>query len=199
MGESPGSDAGGPVLKIVIGLGNAGRRYRCTRHNAGFMVADALAMEAGEPAWSRACKANICFLEIEGQNVLLAKPLTYVNRSGETAQLLMQEHRLLPRDLLVILDDLSLPLGRMRIREKGSAGGHRGLESICRALGSEEIPRLRLGIGEEHMPEDKAEFVLADFPPDRREALDAMIGKACDAVKMILRDGASRAMAVYNV
>lgn len=175
-----------------------GTRYRHTRHNLGFMVVDALAREAGGGAWSSKCRARICCLEIEGQNTLLAKPLTYVNKSGEAAQLLMQEHRMMPRDFLVILDDLSLPLGRIRIREKGSAGGHRGLESICRALGSEDVLRLRLGIGEEPMPADKAEFVLSDFAPDRQEALNEMIGKACDAVKMILRDGTPKAMAVYN-
>lgn len=198
MGKSAGNTPGRPVFKIVIGLGNVGRRYRFTRHNIGFMVVDALAREGGGEAWSTACEASICYLEIEGQDTLLAKPLTYVNRSGEAARLLMQAHGLLPRDFLIILDDLSLPLGRMRIREKGSAGGHRGLESICQALGSEEILRLRLGIGEESMPANKAEFVLSDFAPDRQEALDEMIGKACDAVKMILGDGAPKAMAVYN-
>jgi peptidyl-tRNA hydrolase, PTH1 family len=198
LGESSGNAQSDPVSKIVIGLGNVGRRYRRTRHNVGFMVVDALAAGAGRGAWSSACRASICYLRIEGQNTLLAKPLTYVNKSGEAARLLMQEHRLTPRDVLVILDDLSLPLGRMRIRQKGSAGGHRGLESICQALGSEEVPRLRLGIGEELMPEDKAEFVLSDFPPDRQEALDEMIIKACNAVKTMLRDGAPVAMAVYN-
>jgi peptidyl-tRNA hydrolase, PTH1 family len=198
LSESSESAPRDPVFKIVIGLGNVGRRYRNTRHNVGFMVVDALAREAGSRAWSSACRASVCYLKIEELTTLLAKPLTYVNRSGEAAQLLMQEHRLMPRDLLVILDDMSLPLGRIRIREKGSAGGHRGLESICQALGSEEVLRLRLGIGEELMPENKAEFVLSNFAPDRQQALDEMIGKAGDAIKMILREGATKAMAVYN-
>jgi peptidyl-tRNA hydrolase, PTH1 family len=197
-GESPEIAPRDPASKIVIGLGNVGKRYRNTRHNVGFMVVDALAKGAGNGPWSSACRASICYLKTEALTVLLAKPLTYVNGSGEAAHLLMQEHRLMPRDFLVILDDLSLPLGRMRIREKGSAGGHRGLESICRALGSEEVLRLRLGIGEGIMPADKAGFVLSSFPADRQKVLDEMIGKACDAIKMILGDGAPKAMAVYN-
>jgi peptidyl-tRNA hydrolase, PTH1 family len=162
------------------------------------MVVDALAREAGCKAWLSTCQASVCCVEIEGQNTLLAKPATYVNRSGEAAQLLMHGHRVMPQDFLVILDDLSLPLGRLRIRERGSAGGHHGLESICQALGSEQILRLRLGIGEENMPANKAEFVLSDFAADRQETLDEMIVKACDAIRIIFRDGASKAMAVYN-
>jgi PTH1 family peptidyl-tRNA hydrolase len=198
LGGSPKSDIKLPVSKIVIGLGNIGRRYQNTRHNVGFMVVEALARESGAGAWSSACRAKVCGLEIEGQRALLTKPLTYVNRSGEAAQLLMEEHRIAPQDFLVILDDLHLPLGRIRIREKGSAGGHRGLESICQVFGSDEIVRMRLGVGEAQMPSNKAEFVLSDFALEQQEALNAMIAKACDAVRMIFRDGVSKAMAVYN-
>jgi peptidyl-tRNA hydrolase, PTH1 family len=198
LGGSFGNEPPGPVSKIVVGLGNKGSRYRNTRHNIGFMVVEALARESGRAIWSASCRSQVCSLKIEGNGVLLAKPQTYVNRSGEAARLLMEKYQVPPRDFLIILDDLNLPLGKIRIRERGSPGGHRGLESICGALGSEEILRVRLGVSEEPMPADKAEFVLSNFSPGGQETLEAMIAKTRSAVEMILREGAPKAMAVYN-
>jgi PTH1 family peptidyl-tRNA hydrolase len=113
-------------------------------------------------------------------------------------KLLLQEYRLETRQLLLVLDDLNLPFGRIRIRSRGSAGGHNGLESVLRTLGSAEVSRVRVGIGEEDLPADKAKFVLADFPPERDREVDELILRAVGAVKAILRDGLSQAMAVFN-
>ena len=183
--------------RIIVGLGNPGEQYLRNRHNAGFMVVDALAREASG-RWSNHLLSRICRIEIGGRPVLLAKPLTYMNHSGQAVHDLLSALQRNPEDLLLVYDDLSLPLGRIRMRERGSAGGHRGLESIMAVLNTEEILRVRLGIGEEHMPEDKSEFVLSDFPPGRRTELDAMIINAGDAVKSILRNGVTKSMAMFN-
>ena len=184
--------------RMIVGLGNPGERYAKTRHNAGFMVVDALASESGAAAWSMECQAHVCLLAIEGQPVFLVKPLTFMNLSGNAVKLLLAERGLEPRDVLLLLDDLNLPFGRIRIRAGGSAGGHNGLKSVLRMLESEEVPRLRLGIGEENMPADKAEFVLSDFPAGRLPDLAEMIIQARNAVKRILRDGVSKAMVLIN-
>ncbi len=186
------------LARVIIGLGNPGERYAQNRHNIGFMVLEALAREAAGNHWTVEIMASTCQMEIAGCQVLLAKPLTYMNNSGEAVQFLLPIIQKTTQDLILILDDLNLPLGRIRIRERGSAGGHRGLESILKSLGSEEILRIRLGIGEGKMPQDKSEFVLSDFPPHRQTELNEMINKAGAAVKSILRDGISQAMAVFN-
>jgi peptidyl-tRNA hydrolase, PTH1 family len=186
------------AVKAIVGLGNPGTQYAGTRHNAGFIAVEALARNASTGFWKAGQGAWICEAEIEGQHILLAKPMTFMNASGEAVMHLMEENRMTPGDFMLMVDDFSLPLGRIRIRESGSAGGHHGLESIFRMIGSEAILRIRLGIGEETMPADKAKFVLSEFPRDRRGELDEMITKACAAVRMILVDGVSKAMAVYN-
>jgi PTH1 family peptidyl-tRNA hydrolase len=184
--------------RIITGLGNPGGRYANTRHNAGFMVVEDLARRAGAGIWITEGPARVCQAEIEGQPAILAEPLTFMNASGPAVLFLLATYEVIPQDLLLISDDFNLPFGRIRIRERGTAGGHNGLESIFQSLGTEEISRLRLGVGEEDMPEDKAQFVLADFPPDRKRDLEGMVIKAGDAVKFILREGVSRAMSVYN-
>jgi PTH1 family peptidyl-tRNA hydrolase len=184
--------------RVIVGLGNPGRRYERNRHNVGFMVVDALAAARHGSAWSMEGSSQTCRLDLEGESVIAVKPLTYMNRSGEAVRHLRVRYGFEPPDFLVVLDDLSLPLGRLRIRERGSAGGHHGLESLLQALESNEILRLRLGIGEEEMPPEKADFVLSDFPADKQETVDEMIARACAAVQTILRDGVARAMAVYN-
>jgi PTH1 family peptidyl-tRNA hydrolase len=184
---------------IVVGLGNPGEQYAGTRHNAGYMAVDLLAGECGRVAWVRECQSLVCRAEIGGRAVLLAKPLTFMNRSGEAVRLLLEESGLAVSDLILVVDDFNLPFGRIRIRRRGSAGGHNGLESVIRILDTREFIRIRLGIGETDMPVDKAAFVLEDFQPTRREELKGMIMKACDAVKMVLSAGVSQAMSVFNV
>ncbi len=183
---------------VVVGLGNPGGRYANNRHNAGYMVADALAREAPAGIWSTAYLAKICRVELEGRRLMLVKPLTFMNRCGESMRLLSAAYGIGPQDLLVVLDDLNLPLGRLRIRERGTAGGHHGLESVLRAMESSEVLRLRLGIGESEMPPEKAGFVLSDFPGEQQTEVDRMIARACEAVRTILRDGVDKAMAVFN-
>jgi PTH1 family peptidyl-tRNA hydrolase len=188
----------GLTTKLIIGLGNPGERYIGTRHNAGFMVIDALARAAGIEQWSNRSRSLICRAAIAGHPALLAKPLTYMNLSGLAVSLLLSEHDVPLQHALLIVDDFNLPFGRIRVRPRGSAGGHHGLESIIRAVESEEFPRVRLGIGEENAPVDKAEFVLSDFPPGREADLSDMIRRAGEVVKIILSDGVTKAMSAYN-
>ena len=183
--------------KIIVGLGNPGERYRRSRHNAGFMVLEAMARE-GSGSWYEMMLSQACRTEFDGFPVLLVKPSTYMNHSGKAVHVLLSALQRSPQDLLLILDDLNLPFGRIRLRKRGTAGGHHGLESILNILKTEEIMRLRLGIGEEFMPEQKSDFVLSDFPPEKQTELDDMIVKACNAVKSILSNGVAKTMALYN-
>lgn len=186
-----------PLARIIIGLGNPGEHYARNRHNIGFMVLEALAREAGG-RWSRYKLSRKCRIEINSYPVLLAEPLTYMNQSGKAVHALLSTLQRKPQDLLLVVDDLNLPFGRIRIRERGTAGGHHGLESILTILKTDEIVRVRMGIGEEQMPEDKADFVLSDFPQQKQTELDDMILKAGNAVKSILSDGVSKTMAIFN-
>ena len=185
------------VDRIIVGLGNPGAKYVRTRHNVGFMVLDALAREVSN-SWIIDDKSRTCRIEIAGCRTLLVEPLTYMNRSGEVLPALLDKYDCEARDIVVLLDDLSLPLGRIRVRERGSAGGHHGLASIMDALNTDEVIRVRLGIGEEHMPRNKADYVLSDFPAEKKPELDDMIAKAGDAVRMITKNGAAQTMAIFN-
>ncbi len=158
---------------------------------------DALAREQSGQ-WTPDLLSRTCRVAVGSRPVLLVQPLTYMNLSGKAVQLILSALGLGPQDLILIVDDLSLPLGRIRIRERGSAGGHHGLESIFGILNTDEIVRVRMGVGEEQMPEDKSEFVLSDFQPEIQTDLDAMIAKAGNAVKSILVDGVSKTMAILN-
>ena len=185
------------VDRIIVGLGNPGDEYARTRHNAGFMVLDALAREVSAK-WVDNGKTRTCRAQIAGCRTLLVEPLTYMNRSGEAIPALLGKYGREAQDIIVLFDDLSLPLGRIRVRERGSSGGHHGLESIMDALDTDEVIRVRLGIGEEHMPKDKADYVLSEFLPEKQAELDDMIAKAGDAVRMILKDGTAQTMAIFN-
>jgi peptidyl-tRNA hydrolase, PTH1 family len=185
------------IAKIIVGLGNPGERYARTRHNVGFMVLDALAREVSGH-WSPYLLSRTCRIEIGGRRVLLVEPLTYMNQSGRAVSILLSALRRPVQDLLLVVDDLNLPFGRIRIRERGTAGGHHGLESILAVLNSNEIGRIRMGIGEEPMPQDKADFVLSDIPPGKQAELDDTIIKAGSAVKSILNDGIAKTMAIFN-
>jgi PTH1 family peptidyl-tRNA hydrolase len=186
------------LARIIVGLGNPGEQYARNRHNVGFMAVEALAREASSEKWSTCMLSRICRPVISGCPVLLVEPLTYMNNSGKAVHVLLSAMRRTPQDLVLLFDDLNLPFGRIRIRERGSSGGHHGLDSIITVLNTDEIVRVRIGIGEEQMPADKAEFVLSDFPPESQSELDAMISKAGNAVKSILSEGVSRTMALFN-
>jgi PTH1 family peptidyl-tRNA hydrolase len=186
------------LARIIVGLGNPGEQYAHNRHNVGFMTLEALAREASSAKWSNCILSRTCRAVISGCPVLLVQPLTYMNHSGKAVQVLLSAVRRTPQDLLLVFDDLNLPFGRIRIRERGSSGGHHGLDSIMTVLNTDEIVRVRMGIGEEQMPEDKTGFVLSDFPPERQAELDEMISKAGNAVKSILSEGVSKTMALFN-
>lgn len=183
-------------MELVVGLGNPGREYRGTRHNVGFEVIDALAKRYRIPVKSRRNKALVGEGRIAGEEVLLAKPQTLMNRSGESVAGLVRRYRLALEDVLVIVDDVNLSLGRLRIRARGSAGGHKGLRSIIKHLGSEEFARLRMGIGSPDR--DAVEYVLSRFKRAERPSVQAMIRQAAEAVATLLREGVEPAMNKFN-
>ena len=190
---------GSRQLAIIVGLGNPGAEYEWSRHNLGFMLIDKLAKDAGIECKRRECQAFVGRGELEGVAVKLVKPQTFMNLSGSTVSCLVAKHKLQPpQQLIVISDDLALPFGRIRIRERGSAGGHNGLKSIIGSLGSNEFIRLRLGIQPEHPVADTKRFVLDQLPRSARGEVEQMIERAAAALRCLLRDGVLRAMSEYN-
>ena len=183
---------------MVVGLGNPGRRYQGTRHNAGFMVVEELRRRAGDPEESEKAGAMRCTVPLGEQSVTLLRPVEYMNRSGGPLKAAMSRSGVDPSEVLVVSDDLWLPFGALRIRRSGSHGGHNGLRSIFESLGTNEVPRLRVGIGPAPDEADQAEFVLEPFTRAERARLDEVIGAAADCVGTIARDGFTMAMNRYN-
>jgi len=188
------------AITLVVGLGNPGGEYERTRHNLGFMLVDKLAAEQKIAVRNRECRSLIGRGQIEDQLVKLVKPQTFMNLTGEAVGCLVNKHHLpVPSDrLIVISDDLALPLGTIRIRERGSAGGHNGLKSIIAALGSNEFIRLRMGIQPDHPISDAKQFVLDAFAKNERPIVEEMIEKAAKAIRSVMRDGALKAMGEFN-
>ncbi len=186
-------------VKIVAGLGNPGQKYANTRHNAGFMVVDVLASWMGIAVSVKKCAALTGLGRIGAVDVLLAKPQTYMNLSGRSVAALLKQYRLSPADLVVVYDDLDLPPGRIRVRPKGGSAGHRGVQSIIDALGTQDFPRVRVGIGRPDGPEaDPVDFVLAPLRGDEAEQLAKAAELAACAVRCLLTDGVEQAMNEYN-
>ena len=186
-------------MRLVVGLGNPGERYRRTRHNAGFMVVDALARRAGTPRGSERGEAWVIPARVGGEDVLLVKPLTFMNRSGAAVDALLAAQGGAPQDVLVVLDDVALELGTLRVRERGSHGSHNGLRSVIEALGTDEFPRVRVGVAKGELPaEGLADFVLSEFPQEDVLVVQEMVGLAADAVELLLREGAPAAMNRFN-
>jgi peptidyl-tRNA hydrolase, PTH1 family len=187
-------------MYLIVGLGNPGSEYERTRHNLGFMLIDKLAGETGVKVSRRECRALVGSAVIESERVKLVKPQTFMNLSGEAIACLQAkgdaEERM--KSLIVISDDLALPFGTIRLRARGSAGGHNGLKSIIAALGTNEFIRLRIGIQPEHPVNDSRRFVLDEFPRADRPALDEILERASEAVHAVLRDGLAKAMSIYN-
>jgi PTH1 family peptidyl-tRNA hydrolase len=196
IGLSFGWSSGG-VVKIVVGLGNPGREYARTRHNIGWLVLDRIAERAGWRGRGRNQDAAAVLAgRYRGLDLLLVKPLTYMNDSGIAVRKVLARQRVPLADLLVVLDDLALPFGKLRFREGGSAGGHNGLRSIIAELGTEGFSRLRIGIG---APEgDAVDHVLSPFRPEEEERLDELLDAAADAVEAWAREGTSRAATRFN-
>lgn len=184
-------------MKVIVGLGNPGPRYADTRHNVGFRVVEQLAARLGAGAAGELCGA----LFTEAAGLLLVRPQTYMNRSGFTVRCLADRYGLAPGDFLVVYDDVALPLGALRLRGKGSPGGHRGLESVLESLGSDEVPRLRLGVAGEGLPapgEGLADYVLAPFAAAELAPVDALIARAAEACLGWQSDGLEKAAARFN-
>ena len=185
-------------MRLVVGLGNPGERYRRTRHNAGFMVVDALAARVGAGRGREEPDAWVAEARIGGEDVLLVKPLTFMNRSGLAVEALRAARGLAPEDVLAVVDDAALELGELRVRERGSHGGHNGLRSLIDVMGSEDFPRVRMGIRKGELPEDLAEYVLSEFPEEDVLVVQEIVGRAADAVECFLREGAAPAMNRFN-
>ncbi|MBE7415383.1 MAG: aminoacyl-tRNA hydrolase [Deltaproteobacteria bacterium] len=183
-------------MTLIIGLGNPGGEYALTRHNAGFMLVDMLSAEYGI-GLSVKGKGLRGSGRIAGEEVTLLKPLTYMNRSGHAVSEFIQASPLGPEKIIVVFDDCDLPLGKIRIRGGGGSGGHKGLASIIEALGTRDIPRIRLGVGRPDEG-DVVDFVLSPFQPSELPVVDEMLGRARDAVESMIACGIAQAMNKHN-
>ncbi|QGG48704.1 aminoacyl-tRNA hydrolase [Heliorestis convoluta] len=185
-------------MKAIIGLGNPGREYERTRHNVGFMVLDRLAQNWEINNYSSKFQGAFAEKFVGTEKVILLKPQTYMNLSGQAVASLASFYKLEPQDLLVVYDDLDLAVGRIRIRARGSSGGHNGIKSIIGHLGSEFFPRLKMGIGRPPVGRSAASYVLEPFAKDEEEGLDAMTEQACEAIELWLLKGTTEAMNRFN-
>ena len=189
---------------LIVGLGNPGSDYAATRHNLGFMLLDKLAEDERILVKRRECNSVVGQGEIEGVVTKLAKPLTFMNLSGGAVSCLLRKIesdaplQQVAKQLVVISDDLALPIGKIRIRERGSAGGHNGLKSIISAVGTDEFIRLRIGIQPEHPLADAKRFVLDTFAKSEQPIVAETLTRSADAVRTIIRDGALKAMSEFN-
>lgn len=182
---------------LVIGLGNPGDEYARTRHNIGYMVVDALARQAGA-TWESCRYGDMARFRLKNKQVMLLKATTYMNLSGVAVRYWMNKERLPLQNLLVIVDDLALPFGQIRLRGSGSDAGHNGLKNIASELGTTSYARLRFGIGNAFTRGGQIDFVLGEFPQEEKEALPPRIEVACEAVKAYILSGLSFAMTAYN-
>lgn len=193
-----GAKSGGAAWLLVC-LGNPGDKYENTRHNVGFMVADEIGERCNGPIQKLKFKALTNIFTISGEKVLVMKPTTYMNLSGEAVRQAVDFYKLPPERVLVISDDTALAVGRLRIRKGGSAGGHNGLKSIIQHLGSDQFPRIRVGVGEKPHPDyDMADWVLGKFAGEDKKAIDAAVKRAADAVECLIKHGCDKAMNQFN-
>ena len=188
-----------PVSWLVVGLGNPGDKYDGTRHNAGFWAVDALADQGRFQVTRVKFKALTAQAEVGGQGALVMKPATYMNLSGEAVGEAARFYKLPPGHVLVISDDGALPLGKLRLRMGGAAGGHNGLKSIIQHLGADQFPRLKVGVGGKPHPDyDMADWVLGKLQGEDKKVMDQAVKRAADAVECFLRDGPQKAMNQFN-
>ena len=185
-------------MKLIVGLGNPGKKYERTRHNLGFMVLDRLAEKHGVAVVREKDQALVGEWSRGGEKILLVKPQTFMNKSGEALAALFNYHPVAHEDVVVIHDDLDLPFGRIRIRERGRAAGHRGMISVLDAMGEGAFCRLRIGIGRPSPGVEPVDFVLQKFTPEEAAALGAIVERAADAAEAILDQGARAAMEKFN-
>ena len=185
-------------MYMIAGLGNPGKEYNNTRHNIGFAFIDALAQEYDINVMDVKLKALTGKGMIGGQKVLLVKPLTFMNLSGESIRAAADFYKVEPEDVIVIFDDISLDVGQLRIRAKGSAGGHNGLKNIIKMLGHDTFIRVRMGVGEKPKTFDLADYVLGHFPAEERSIMDEAAKTAAEAIRMIITENADTAMNHFN-
>jgi PTH1 family peptidyl-tRNA hydrolase len=185
-------------MKLVVGLGNPGRRYEGTRHNVGYAVLRELARRFGSGTPKAKFHGEVMEAELAGHKALLLSPLTFMNNSGLSVQEAKGFYKVADEDLLVVCDDLNLPVARLRFRAKGSAGGQKGMEDIIRRLGSEEFARLRIGIGAPPEGWDWADYVLSKFSKEEIPEIEEVVGRAADAVALWAREGIEFCMNQYN-
>ena len=185
-------------MRLIVGLGNPGAQYENTRHNAGFMVLDKLGAEFGISIKKKKFEVHYGRGAIKDHAVMLAKPMAFMNRSGEPVQKLAAYFKIPSRELIVVHDDIDLAFGRLKIREKGGHGGHKGLKSIIHAVGEDAFVRLRIGIGRSEMGNSVSDHVLGRFYDDEAKLLDAIINRARDAVITILTEGTKAGMNQFN-
>jgi PTH1 family peptidyl-tRNA hydrolase len=185
-------------MRVIVGLGNPGSQYDWTPHNVGFLAVDAIAERAGIRVTRPESKSKVGLGKLAGNDVVLAKPQTFMNLSGAAVRMLLERYECGPEDLIVLSDEAMLPWGMLRIRERGSGGGHNGLNSIIGSLGTNEFIRIRLGVQPEHPMADMADYVLGVMRKPEREIAMQMAGDAAEAVEMILSEGAGKAMTQFN-
>lgn len=184
---------------MIVGLGNPGREYEATRHNVGFRVTDLLAQRLHVRIDRLKFRALTRQTELGGKKVLLVQPQTYMNLSGAAVSALASYYHIPPQRVLVIFDDISLPPGRIRIRRDGSAGGHNGIKSIIQSLGTDQFPRIKIGVGAKPHPDyDLADWVLSKFSAQEEKALEPALLHGAEAAEMILSDGLDKAASAYN-
>ena len=184
---------------LVVGLGNPEPKYDTTRHNAGFMAIDRIAQKTGCKVDQLKFKSLYGMCEIEGKKVMLMKPSTYMNNSGEAVQEASQFYKIGPEHIIVIFDDISLDVGKMRIRRKGSDGGHNGIKSIIYLTGSDQYPRIKIGVGKKPHPDyDLAAWVLGHFSDEDMKNLSPVLDNSFEAVKEIVKGNIDRAMNLFN-
>lgn len=187
-----------PVMKLVVGLGNPTKQYEGTRHNVGFAVIEQLAEQYGIPLDVLKHKGMYGKGRIAGQTVILLKPMTYMNLSGESVRAVADYYKIAPEDVIVIYDDINLDVGRLRIREKGSAGGHNGIKNIIAHLGTEGFPRIRVGVGMKPSKMDLADYVLSRFSQDEQAMMNQGYERAMKALELLVVDETKQAMNDFN-
>jgi PTH1 family peptidyl-tRNA hydrolase len=185
-------------MRFVVGLGNPGERYRRTRHNVGFRVVDVLVARLGAAVGAERAGAWVAEARLADEPALLVKPLSFMNLSGVPVARLLSAHDGAPSDLIVVLDDAALDLGTIRVRERGSHGGHNGLRSLVEELGTEDFPRIRVGIQRGELPDELADWVLSDFPDEDLAVVQEVEGRAADAVTCLAAEGAAAAANRFN-
>ncbi len=186
-------------MKLIVGLGNPGIEYQFTPHNMGFLAVDRIAEQCGVRVNNRHCRAQTARTRLAGHEVVLAKPETFMNLSGASVAELVREYQAQPeQDLVLLYDELDLPFGSLRVRPRGRSAGHNGVESLIAALGTQEITRVRMGVGPDHPVGDGARYVLSQFKKAQLAVVDQVLDEAAEAVKVILADGVQAAMNRFN-